>query len=882
MKRISFFLALTLVIFSFGLASAEQSIRTIEDPSSFWTDGSNTYMSPQTTVVWDLRIINTPGDGCMYNPGFTYVVSSTDGAEWTGMAFELLPVDFGGKDWAAIFASQTWWDDALYPGGDQPNGMVSDTMGVQLAAFGPPALGDGWDFVCQRITIGPIPLSDTDKTVCLAPVDNNTVKSGWELRWNGFTCDNVDPVFAMEDGTAWPAEGACYVVKKQPDQPPVFDPPSPTSLNGSHCALITGDYNAHDPDGTDAITFSLNGAPAGATIDPTSGAFEWQPSLADVNTSISFFVVATESDGTASQLAVNVVVTNQAPTFNANQCDKEYPVQMDVEFIQPFAATDNCTGDPKIFSVTDDGGMPNTLLEFQGNELHVIATAEGLYTIGIEVSDGVDATPCSIVLNVTAGAPFQFRIEKTENTPQGQFVGVNMFVDNNINDDFGGFNFLVAYDASALTFQGADVDNSPLFQACEWEYFTYRFGPDGNCGSGCPSGLLRVVGIAETNNGPHHPACLSIAVPPSYILFTMNFLVSNDRTLECSYVPIRFYWIECGDNTVSNGDGSKLYISSRVFDYIFDPDLDYQQQIADPSVGFPTYQGAQAECLTEYKVPVEDKVDFFNGGVDIVCGKDVDDRGDINLDGLAYTIADAVMFTNYFIEGISAFDTHSLGSIAASDINADGIALSVADLVYLIRVIVGDAQPYATGFLKPATVNAVYHIDNGVVNVEEAMGAAVLHIAGDVTPVLLADNMEMKYAYNAEKNVTSAVVYSLKNNNFTGDFIDARGDVIDIEMATAKGNPVNGSLIPSNFALLQNYPNPFNPTTTISFTLAAASDYQVEIYNLVGQQVKAFAGHSEAGTVSVEWDASNNASGVYFYKLTAGNFSATKKMVLLK
>jgi hypothetical protein len=112
--------------------------------------------------------------------------------------------------------------------------------------------------------------------------------------------------------------------------------------------------------------------------------------------------------------------------------------------------------------------------------------------------------------------------------------------------------------------------------------------------------------------------------------------------------------------------------------------------------------------------------------------------------------------------------------------------------------------------------------------------------------------------------------------------MDANGPVQSLEVATAQGAPVTLKLLPSDFALMQNYPNPFNPTTTIAFALPQASDYTLTIYNVTGQVVNQFSGHGEAGTVTVEWNASNQASGVYFYKLNAGNFSATKKMVLLK
>lgn len=89
-------------------------------------------------------------------------------------------------------------------------------------------------------------------------------------------------------------------------------------------------------------------------------------------------------------------------------------------------------------------------------------------------------------------------------------------------------------------------------------------------------------------------------------------------------------------------------------------------------------------------------------------------------------------------------------------------------------------------------------------------------------------------------------------------------------------------VIPTEFALYQNYPNPFNPATTIKLALPTASNYTVGIFNVAGQRVASFSGYSEAGIVSVTWDASDAASGVYFYKAEAGTFEATRKMVLIK
>jgi Secretion system C-terminal sorting domain len=88
---------------------------------------------------------------------------------------------------------------------------------------------------------------------------------------------------------------------------------------------------------------------------------------------------------------------------------------------------------------------------------------------------------------------------------------------------------------------------------------------------------------------------------------------------------------------------------------------------------------------------------------------------------------------------------------------------------------------------------------------------------------------------------------------------------------------------PNTFALFQNYPNPFNPATTIRFELAASSKAILKVYDLLGREVATLVdGQMNAGMHQVSFDASRFASGIYFYRIQAGGFTATKKLLLLK
>ena len=93
----------------------------------------------------------------------------------------------------------------------------------------------------------------------------------------------------------------------------------------------------------------------------------------------------------------------------------------------------------------------------------------------------------------------------------------------------------------------------------------------------------------------------------------------------------------------------------------------------------------------------------------------------------------------------------------------------------------------------------------------------------------------------------------------------------------------NSNEIPKTYKLYNNYPNPFNPVSTIRYDLPHSADVKLIVFNTLGQEVATLInGHYQAGSYSVIWDGTNYPSGVYFYKIYAGNFTDTKKMLLVK
>ncbi len=120
-------------------------------------------------------------------------------------------------------------------------------------------------------------------------------------------------------------------------------------------------------------------------------------------------------------------------------------------------------------------------------------------------------------------------------------------------------------------------------------------------------------------------------------------------------------------------------------------------------------------------------------------------------------------------------------------------------------------------------------------------------------------------------------VGSVSNYSSTGTF--KTGNITDVE---------ERQVLPTAFELSQNYPNPFNPTTKIAYTLPQTSFVSIKIYDMLGREVKSLINNEMlAGNHNVDWNGENNSgfkvsSGTYIYRITAGNFVAVKKMILIK
>ena len=225
---------------------------------------------------------------------------------------------------------------------------------------------------------------------------------------------------------------------------------------------------------------------------------------------------------------------------------------------------------------------------------------------------------------------------------------------------------------------------------------------------------------------------------------------------------------------------------------------------------------------------------------------------------------------------IFLWDMNALPELIAEDVNRDGIV----DVEDLVTVAFSFGKSVAKGTYPNPDVNA-----DGVVNRQDVLRVMTLLEAAAGAPLVSAQRLSVFTADTLQHWIDRA-----KQRNNTDDAFQTGIQVLEELLATLM---VETKTTPAETALLVNYPNPFNPETWIPYHLAEANEVTLTIYAATGEVVRTLAlGHQAAGvyadkTRAAYWDGRNAqgepvASGIYFYTLTAGDFTATRKMLIRK
>ena len=150
---------------------------------------------------------------------------------------------------------------------------------------------------------------------------------------------------------------------------------------------------------------------------------------------------------------------------------------------------------------------------------------------------------------------------------------------------------------------------------------------------------------------------------------------------------------------------------------------------------------------------------------------------------------------------------------------------------------------------------------------------------------------------NGNYNISNLLPGSYNVASDKIEYLPVRRKLVNVDFANSIINNVDFTLTPQSvtsteetpatvvtkYTLMQNYPNPFNPVTNISFTLPEKANVKLIVYNILGKEIATLInGNLSAGEHTVSFDASNLSSGVYFYRIQAGNFTSTRKMTYLR
>lgn len=424
----------------------------------------------------------------------------------------------------------------------------------------------------------------------------------------------------------------------------------------------------------------------------------------------------------------------------------------------------------------------------------------------------------------------------------------------------GGFVFTFEWDASV--FAVTDVERGTMLAA--GEYWNVVYGVAG-------PGTARVTFINNLNNCQDcDPIC---NINPEEPLFFVTVMLDPEQQYDvgwCSWIC--FMYSGQGENhfafnNVTDADGYHVWFNDGCQD---PPD----------STFYGTFQ-LNLEC-----------------GQLVILDEHSVLRGDINANGYANDVGDVVLLANHLMDPTTYWFTYR--QMVAADANMDGLKATIGDLIYMIHMLNGGGAAKVVPIDVAATITMPDELNGNLpvsVVSNASVGGAVVTInhPGVELGVPTANGMDLKYS--DVNGVMTVVVYNMQslslapgsNTLFTVPVL-SEGSVSfgDVSVADGRGALLDSRTaitapLPTEFSVSQNFPNPFNAQTGIKFELPTAANTTVSIYNVAGQLVKTFdEGPLAAGTYQVVWDASNVASGVYFYKVTAGDFTKTMKMTLLK
>jgi hypothetical protein len=201
-----------------------------------------------------------------------------------------------------------------------------------------------------------------------------------------------------------------------------------------------------------------------------------------------------------------------------------------------------------------------------------------------------------------------------------------------------------------------------------------------------------------------------------------------------------------------------------------------------------------------------------------------------------------------------------------------------------------DTLPYDVGggIVAGAVTNRTYRVNGfGTLTFPNGRVSSALRVDATTELLIVYQGIVFLRTYEHDLNFVTQDLSQVYFTDLDTAYVSGTTNVLHVKYQIRTGTTTaigkSPAFSPTRYSLEQNYPNPFNPSTTIQYDLPQKSSVSLVVYNSLGQQVASLVdGEEEVGSHAVRLDGSKLASGVYYYRLAAGNFVATKKLVLMK
>lgn len=656
---------------------------------------------------------------------------------------------------------------------------------------------------------------------------------------------------------------------------------------------LTFSITALDPD-DDSLSLYAENLPPGASFE--NGVFNWTPTFCQSGAYQVKFVV--EDNGTpplsdSVEILILVHDTNRLPYLSTQPTTQwlyggNY-AHIDITYED--LDWSECADDSLYMTLIG----PGTLVDhMDGTAEYDWATTQqdtGVYTVSIVAMDRYGAADTAICEISVLPVPFELSMKDVCTYPGMEGVQFPVLL-TNYSDSVAGFDILIHYDITAIDIADVMISDSVHVGSPSpdsgWYYAPSVYPPEYFQVIREPYGHLdwiRVIGIMNVDLPPNNPP-----IPPGVEQLLFSLVINTNPLSSGHLVRLGFRGYTCSNNTLSSPDGYTLWGPTPEFipDWVCPERPDSLRAIA-----------LKFGSLAVHEVTI----------------------GDLNLNGIAYEIGDAVVFVNYLKFGSSALTFPEVQN-PASDVNQDGIWWSISDLVMLLNKI--HDIPELIQSVQPGTVRVgitVSQEDGLLMQIESdsPIAGAFFELEyepekvelGSVEPSRQLNGMTLE-SHNAQKRVR-IVLYSFDRKIIPAgrrvlftipmsfheehpspeevlkfeeiSFSDPYGNLLKVEMSEEK---LTISPTPERFTIHQNSPNPFDLQTTIPFELPIPTCVTIQVYDMMGRLVRTLTdGSYPPGVHRVRWDGHDEhgaalPSGIYFYRMRAGDFEETRKMLFLR